>query len=321
MNNIELRIFSNGKCYEPILVDSITWDTEMKISSGKLNFKVLKDKVIDFQEGDLVTFKLNGKNVFCGYVFSKKRSVEGIIEVLAYDQLRYFKNKDTLQIGKKMTASKLIKQFAGNYNLVVGVIEDTKTILEESIEDDKTLFDIVDSALAQTKKSKGKTYVLFDDFGKLNLKSTSNMVLDLSFTEASIGDFSYASSIDENTFNVIKVVYEGENEKTLKSYVEDDAVTIKKWGKLQHVEKVEKPSQMKYQAALLLSELNRKTRSLSISGALGDARVRGGSTVSVNLNVGDLILNQEMLVESVKHSFSEGVHTMDMTLKGGEINA
>lgn len=321
MNKVDLRIFSAGKCYEPILVDSITWDTEMKVSSGKLSFKVLKDRFISFQEGDLVTFKLNEKNVFCGYVFTKKRSVEGIIEVLAYDQLRYFKSKDTMQLGSKNTASNVIKQLAKNYALKVGSIQETEEILEDRIEEDKTLFDIVDSALSYTKNKGGVTYVLFDDFGKLYLKSTLEMELNLCYTEAFIGDFSYSSSIDENTYNVIKVVCDGEKDKEIKAYVDKDDKTIKKWGRLQYLEKVEKPSEMKRQAALLLTQLNRKTRTLSISGAIGDLRVRAGSTIWVELNVGDLLLKQKMLVENVKHSFNESLHTMDMTLKGGEFNA
>ena len=41
------------------------------------------------------------------------------LEILAYDQLRYFKNKDT-KIFKKMTATKIIKSIASANGLKTG---------------------------------------------------------------------------------------------------------------------------------------------------------------------------------------------------------
>ena len=69
-------------------------------------------------------------------------------------------------------------------------------------------------------------------------------------------------------------------------------------------------------ARALLDLYNQKTRNLQIKDALGDIRVRGGSLIVVNLNLGDVKLQNFMLVEKATHKFKNGEHFMDLTLKG-----
>ena len=55
----------------------------------------------------------------------------------------------------------------------------------------------------------------------------------------------------------------------------------------------------------------------------GDIRVRGGSSVIVNMGLGDLNVRNYMCVEKVVHKFSHGLHTMDLSVSGikGEFTA
>ena len=71
----------------------------------------------------------------------------------------------------------------------------------------------------------------------------------------------------------------------------------------------------------LLSLYNKKTRNLKITNALGDNRVRAGSMIVVNLELGDIKVKNFMLVEKVKHTYKENEHWMDLTLRGGEFIA
>lgn len=64
-----------------------------KNTPGKLVFKVLKDDILDFSEGSPVRMKVDGDNVFFGFVFKQQRTKDKIITVTAYDQLRYLKIK------------------------------------------------------------------------------------------------------------------------------------------------------------------------------------------------------------------------------------
>ena len=61
---------------------------------------------------------------------------------------------------------------------------------------------------------------------------------------------------------------------------------------------------------------NKKTRTLEIKNAIGDVRVRGGSLIIVRLDLGDVKLENFMLVEKAKHTFKNGEHFMDLTLTG-----
>lgn len=107
--NVELLIANESgmKVFQPILQEGIEWSTERRSTPGKLTFKVVKDSIIDFSEGSAVRMRVDGKNAFFGFVFSKKRDKDQIITVTAYDQLRYLNNKDTYVYENK-TASQLV---------------------------------------------------------------------------------------------------------------------------------------------------------------------------------------------------------------------
>ena len=70
----------------------------------------------------------------------------------------------------------------------------------------------------------------------------------------------------------------------------------------------------------MLKFYNVVRRKLDIKGTAGDIRVRAGSMIYVKLNLGDAELAQKVLVTKVVHTFSNRMHLMDLTLKGGVIN-
>ena len=66
---------------------------------------------------------------------------------------------------------------------------------------------------------------------------------------------------------------------------------------------------------------NHETRSLSISNAFGDVNIRAGCMIVAKLDLDDIQLNNLMLVEKCKHTFKENEHFMELTLRGGGIDA
>lgn len=316
----ELLIQHGNKVYQPIVTGEIQWQTERKGVQGSLTFKVVKDATLNFTEGDSVRLKVDGKKVFYGFVFQKKRDKQGIITVTAYDQLRYFKNKDTYVYSNK-TASEVVQMVAKDFNLQCGTLEDTKFKIESRVEDNQTLFDIVQNALDLTLQSKKEMYVLYDDFGKLTLKNIGNLKVGILIDEDTGENFDYTSSIDGETYNKIKLVYENEETGKREIYIAQDGSHINQWGVLQYFETIDEKTNGKAKADALLSLYNQKTRNLTIKGAFGDIRVRAGTLVAVSLNLGDIIANSFLLVEQAKHTFSESLHTMDLTLRGGEFIA
>ena len=316
---IELLIGHGNKLFYPVVQDGVEWSLERKGVPGKLTFKVLYDPAFPFEEGDPVRFSVNGSNLFFGYVFVKKRSKDNLFDVTAYDQLRYLKNKDCY-IYQNKTASDVVKMLADDFGLKTGELENTGFVIPMRSEKDKTLFDIIQTALDITMENTGKLFVLYDDFGKLALKNTDNMKLNLLIDETSAENYDYTTSIDGETYNQIKLTYDNTKTGIRDVYLTRDSANINQWGLLQYHESIDEKVNGQAKAEALLKLYNRKTRSLSIKNAFGDTRIRAGCYLPVILQFDDLKLQNYMLVEKVKHTFKEEQHRMDLTLRGAGFN-
>ena len=311
----QLLIQNGNTVYEPVLQDEVTWTTERKGAAGVLEFKVIKDELLNFEEGNPVAFKVDDKAVFYGYVFKKKRDKENVIKTTAYDQLRYLKNKDT-RVYVNQRADEVVKSIAKEYQLNTGVLENTEYIIAKKAESNQALFDIILNALDETIRNKKEMYVLYDDFGKLCLKNLERMKVGIVIDETTGENFDYESSIDSDTYNQIKLVYENSQTGKREVYIAKDSGNIAKWGILQFFDTIDEKTNGAVKAKTLLALYNEKTKSLKIKNALGDVRVRGGSLVIVNLDLGDMKLQHFMLVEKAKHTFKNGEHFMDLNLRG-----
>lgn len=324
---MELFISNDTKTlmYEPIVQEGIEWSTQRSGAPGKLVFKVVKDDILDISEGSLVSFSVHGQKIFWGYVFKQQRDKDQVITITAYDQIRYLKNKDTLNY-EAITASQLIEKIAKQHKLDTGIVEDTKYIIPTRTEQNKSYLDMIEAALKSTQDNQKEMYIFYDDFGYLTLKSLGNMLIGeqgnyLAIDAQTSESFDYTSSIDENTFNKIKLVFESEKEGGRKEVELQDPITMQRWGELQYFDTYKEGENAEEKAKNLLKRYNSKTRNLKISNALGDTRVRGGSMIVVLLHLGDLKTNSFMQVESVKHTFKGSEHWMDLTLIGGEFYA
>lgn len=211
---------------------------------------------------------------FTGFVFSKKRDKDGIITVTAYDQLRYLKNKDTYVYTYK-TADQLIKMIANDFLLNTGMLETTGYLIASRAEDNKTLFDIIQNALDLTMQNRGEMFVLYDDFGKLCLKSLERMKLGLVIDEETGENFDYTSSIDSDTYNKIKLTHDNEKTGKREVYIAKDTSHINEWGVLQYFDTIDENTNGQAKVDALLKLYNQKTRKLQIKNAIGDTRVRG----------------------------------------------
>lgn len=301
----------------PAVLEGVTWETERKGVPGKLTFKCLFDENNIFEEGDLVTVRYKGNKIFYGFIFSVSRDKNNIISVVAYDQLKYLKNKDVFRYENKK-ASEVIKVLAEDFKLQVGDIEDTGFIIPKRLEDNVSLFDIILTALAITLQNTKKMYVLYDDFGKLTLKNVEKMKLNILIDDGTSENFSYKSSI-ENSANQIKLVKSDEKAGKREIYIAKDSSNINKWGVLQHFDKLGEKENGEMKADALLKLYNRKFKTLIMKNVFGDTRVRAGSSVVVNLDLGDTKVKNYMLVEKVKHTFKFQEHFMDLTLRGADI--
>lgn len=311
---------SRGRIFDVAVQEPVIWETHRKSIPGKLTFNVIKDEPLGFHEGDMVRFDYEGHKIFLGFVFIKKRTSNRIISVTAYDQLRYFKNKDTY-VYKGKTASQVLQMLIADFSLQSGIIADTKHIIPSRVEDNQELFTIMDNASSITTQNTGELYILYDDYGKLNYRNAKQLKLDILIDEESGETFEYTTSIDENTYNKIKLVRENKETGKREIFIAQDGEKMNEWGILQYTENVDEGENGKAKADALLALYNRKSRKLHMNKIFGDPRVRGGSTLSVQMYLGDLSVANFMMVETVKHSFYESDHRMDLKLIGGDFVA
>lgn len=315
--SVRVVISTDKQVIQPVVVGGVDWETEWKGAPAKLEFSVLKDSILGekgFYEGDQVILFMDDEIAFRGFIFEKSRDREQQIRVVAYDQLRYFANKDTITYSNK-TATEVLRQICGLGNFVTGELADTKFRIASRVEDNQTYWDMIYNALDLTYDSTKTEYVLYDKAGNITLSTLESLkindfVIDASKTQ----NFEYRTSIDQDTYTYIKLRQETDTQNVRNVYIVRDNTGAAKWGQLNLVMDIGKEENAVNMANALIQLKSRKTRELRLSGVKGDIRVRGGSTVPVLLNLGDTNEKRFYVVESARHNITKDIHTMDLTL-------
>jgi hypothetical protein len=314
---VEITIESQGNKYDIThLCPNIEWKTQLNQAST-LKVGVKKVDGLSFSEGDIIKFIDNDNKIFKGYIFTKGRDKSQVIDITAYDQLRYLKNKDTF-VFKNKTASDIAKHIFENFNLKYGTIQNTGYIIEQLIEDNKTLLDIIQGSLDRTLIATGNIFVLYDDFGDLTIKNINELRTNLVIGDESlVYDFKYTTSIDNDVYNKVKLFRDNKTTGKREVYIVMDSNNMKKWGTLQYSEKVNEnlpEGKVKQQAENLLKTKNRLKRTLSME-CIGDFRLKAGHIVGAFIkDLGDIHLNQLMIIENATHKIEGGHHTMTLSL-------
>lgn len=326
--DVELYIISHdGVIYKPIIEDGIEWETTYSGTAAQLTFTVIKDENIAFDEGSQVVFKYQGASLFHGFVFKKNRDKDHRIKCTCYDQMRYLQNKNSMVYSDK-TATEVIKMIAKDFSLSIGDLVDTAEKIPLRVEDNASLFDIIQYALDYTTWKTGVWYTFYDDFGKLTLKRSTDMKSNCVITQDNAENFDYTSSINESTYTRIKRYYDNTETGVREVYTYDESGKRPQYGVLQLCEKIDDENIEAFRAGAEnqmkreLSQYSAPTRNLEIKGVMGDVMVRGGSIVYVTMDLGDIIISSEksghyFICDSVKHTFSNDNHTMDVYLTGG----
>lgn len=308
---IEFLVEIGNKVYEiSDLVTNITYTDKLNDGCSKLEFSYInKDLVI--KNGSTVRFKYNNSNIFFGYVFKVGSNSSKECSVTAYDHLRYCKAKDTIIVSNS-TLGALVKKMCNYFSLRVGVINGTSFILPNSIQDDKTWLDIVYTSISDTLMAIGRKYSLRDEFGCVALRDLEDLKLNLILGDESLAyAYEYEKSIDDEFYNLIKLVSDNESTGKRDAYIVKDSNSINKYGLMQYFEVLDKNynnSQAKTMADNLLKLYNRETETLTIK-CIGDTSVRAGN--SFNAKIKDIDLDKRLIVKTATHNFIPH-HTMDL---------
>ena len=297
------------------LVSSVSWKTVRVGQPGSLDMRLVKHKDLKIESGAVVRVKANKQNVFYGYVFTIERSQDDDVQVTAYDQIRYLLSNDTY-VFSNATATQIIRKIAQDFGLKVGSLADTGYRIPSLVEDNQKLLDIICKALDLTLISTGNIFVFYDNFGSLTLQNANNMRVNVVIGDESLAyGYSHKISIDDDTYNRIKLVQDNKDTGKREVYIAQDSRNIAKWGRLQYFEKVDdrlNAAQIRQRLNQLIQLKNREKRTFTID-ALGDLRIRSGCYVPVQIK--ELGINQYFLVDECTHKWDGSEHTMTLTLK------
>lgn len=326
---LTIKIKNGNRIYEPVVKDAPTLKRQ-KNGVSVFEFTLINDELVKIEEGDVVTVTADDlrpygeiHNIFYGFVFKIATSKNGEVNITAYDQIRYLQNTDTLIYSDKKL-NELLRMICDNTKIKAGPdIMDTGYVIPNRIEDNKSYLDMIMSAIELTVQNGGKEFILWDNFGEIALHDADFFKIGLKVNEKTAQDFSFETSIDGETYNQIKLHREKED-GTREVFIKSDPDKINKWGLLQDSASLNKDENGDAKAQSMLDSTKYPTRTWSVSGAFGDMRVRGGTTLLVQLNMVNMGYKENgktvdfwMQVESVTHNFASSNHTMDLELKGG----
>lgn len=310
-----IAVKSTGNIFEVSnSTTTVSYSTERTGSPGKLTFTVIKAGELSFTEGDVVRFSVDGTLVFYGWVFTKSKDRWGIIEVTCYDRIRYLKANASYAFYNQ-TAAQIIAQIAADLQLDTSTLADTGYAIPSLIETDQSCLDIMQGVLEQTLLNTGTIYVLYDDGSGLALQAAGDMVSNVVIGDKSLlTDYTYKTDIDEQTYNSVKLVRPNEETGRADVVVAEDSATIGQWGLLQLYQQVDgdlNTAQMTAQAQTTLAFYNRRLRTLKVQ-SLGVVGLRAGQMIRMKADgLGDINLDQYVLLEKVTHTWENDVHTME----------
>ena len=248
-----------------------------------------------------------------GWVFHKSKDRWGIIEVTCYDSMRYLKANASYHFYGQ-TAGQILQQIAADFQLPVSTIEDTGYPIPSLLEDDQSCLDIIEEAIQQTLLNTGKVFVLLDDGNGLSLREAANMKTDVVLGDRSlVTNYKYETDIDKQTYNSIKLVRENEETGMTDVVEAKDTANIGRWGLLRLYHTVDGETniaKMREQAETMLAYYNRRLRTLSVE-SLGVLGLRAGMMILIKIQgLGDIDLDQEVMIEKITHTFENDKHTM-----------
>lgn len=302
------------------LASNISWSTDIdQAQPGRLTFSFVEVDHINPDYGDFIRFRFQNQNVFIGRIFSKIRSVDGMMKVTAYDQMRFLKKTESYVFNAR-TSSDIFSRICRDFGIRNRVVNPSPFALGRKVHNNASLYKIMNDALIETMENHHHQYLIRDNFGTLE-----HVHLNTLQTTVVIGDqsratgFNFQGSIDKDTYNHIKLTKESREGRRRRIVTENDSGTTRRWGPLEYHENITENlnrAQMERRARQLLRAKNRPTRALSMT-ALGDVRIQAGNGVVLNLQQlrdEGFSTNQRAIVTNCTHNWTSNSYEMNLKL-------
>lgn len=265
-----------------------------------------------FSEGDTLSFRYKNIAIFIGIIFRSDISSDGDLTLTAYDSNVYLSKSNANRTFTNRKASDIIRMIAKDFDIPLGDIADTGYVIPYLKFQNRTLYDIILTALTLTRKQTGKRFFISNKSGKLTLTAGVSSNPRYIFKDGeNLISASYSRSIEDTKTQVV-VIGGAKGKETV--IVAKDEEKRKKYGVMQVIEELDEKataSQVKQRAATLLKEESVVSEQFSVE-VVGVPAVDVGTPVYI-VNAMTKT-NGAYYVTSVNHSFSVGLHTMTLEL-------
>ncbi|WP_200901395.1 XkdQ/YqbQ family protein [Paenibacillus sp. DMB20] len=280
----EIRVLYDGKYYIEPLVKVAVWSGEVAQPHRTLKLTLSntvdgEEQAIDIDVGKEVRFYADNVGLFRGIIFDYTINDRGDATVIAYDENVYLtKNADTRKfVG--MTAGAIVKEICKAFDIAAGDIASTGYVIPKLILRNMTLWDMVVTALTQTRKQNGRKFTVYSREGKLYLREKKDALVRWILEDGvNIINANRSRSIDDMR-TAVKVIG-GDDKKPLTATAKNGAA-IQKYGLMQHVEQADSDktqSAIEQLAKQRLKELSKVSEEVSVE-ALGNTEVVAGTAV------------------------------------------
>ncbi|MDH6675720.1 hypothetical protein M2277_006441 [Paenibacillus sp. LBL] len=313
----EIRLLYDGTYYIDPLVKSVQWSGDVAKPHRTLQIELSNtidgdEQAIDIEVGKEIRFYADGVGLFRGVIFEYSVNNNGEAAITAHDENVYLtKNVDTRKF-VKMTAQAIVKEIGKAYGIPTGDIAATGYVIPKLILRNMTLWDMIVTALTETRKQNGRKFVPVASNGKLNLREKKDSAVRWMLEDGvNITSANRSRSIEE-TRTSVKVIG-GDDKKPLKA-TETDAAMVKQYGLMQHLEQAEsdlKQSAITQLAKQRLKDLAKVDEEVLVE-ALGITDVVAGTAVYAFESMTDLVGG--FYVNADTHTFQSGTHLMEVTL-------
>lgn len=317
MKSVDIRVLYDGTYYIEPLVKAAVWSGDVAQPHRTLKLTLNntldgEEQAVNIEVGKELRFYADSVGLFRGIIFEYSITDRGDATVLAYDENVYLtKNADTRKfVG--MTASAIVKEICKAFEIPAGTIANTRYVIPKLILRNMTLWDMIVTALTQTRKQNGDKFTVYSREGKLFLREKKDSAVRWMLEDGvNIISANRTRSI-EDMRTAVKVIG-GDDEKPLVATAKDSAMATK-YGLMQHVEQVDsemKESAIKQIAKQRLKELAKVSEEVSVE-ALGITDVVAGTAVYAFESMTDLVGG--FYVNADTHTFVGGAHRMEVTI-------
>ena len=306
---------STGVIYDiSDLATTIKVTKNIEGNAGQLTVTLQKDpnNLLQIANGSIISFVADGKGIFFGYIFKMGKDGEETYKITAYDQLRYFKNSE-VYVTQNLTASEIFAKICYDNELKYSIKVPSSYVPSPYLHDNKTLYEICNRGRKLANVYEKKQFYITDEFGVLTWSELSSEFTNIILGEKSLlTDYVYEKGIDDDTYNQIKIYRENQNTGKRDIWIAKDSNNIKKWGKLQLLQKAEdNESTASIQETLLnyLKVKNREKETLKLN-ALGVDELQAGKGFTFILNSENI--SQKMWIVNSTHTYNKDTHTMEL---------